>query len=109
MCLDLQDQCVLSMFSLHKTNLGVPTHAMEHIYFVLDSRDMTVSLIEEKHDNSFNCTNKMLKQNWLVMREVVMVRKTRMSNPLAVDYHELFYALLVAGKGHCIESESREF
>ena len=76
-----------------------PTHVLQHLGFILNSKDMTVQITQEKYNNIRHWANTLLKKNNLKIRDVAKVVGILVSCAPGVQYAPLFYKQLDIEKG----------
>jgi len=86
-----------------------PTHIIEHLGFILNSIDMTISLTEAKIRNIRLQGTQLLDKNFLPLREAAQFIGTLVSCSIAVQYAPLFYKQLEIEKIEALKMSKGNF
>ena len=81
----------LGFFVHHKKSIKVPCQKMEHLGFILDTVNMTISLTEDKKEKLVTKIDKVLTNTRPTIRSVASVIGSIISYLPAIQYGQLFY------------------
>ena len=99
----------LGFFVHYEKSVTVPCQKLEHLGFLLNSQNMTVSLTDQKYDKLTHKIDNILKGDKHTIREVASVIGSLVSYATGVQHGSLFYKQLELEKIQALSANQGNF